>query len=114
MVFSNRAPTIAPGTADSTSSHASRSSVVSMLRRTRARSPAGISWDRSRQKYTTAAMNVPACRATSKVLLRSLKLSSSCQLNSQGTRIRWPLDEIGKNSDRPWVMPSTMACRIGM
>src|SRR5439155_9263200 len=63
---------------------------------------------------TTAPMNVPTCRATSKVLLRSLKLSSACQPNSHGTRIRWPLEEMGRNSDRPWVMPSTMACRTGM
>src|SRR5205823_1875299 len=52
--------------------------------------------------------------ATSNVLFRSLKLSSSCQLKSHGTRIRWPLDEMGRNSERPWVIPSTMACRRGM
>ena len=32
---------------------------------------------------------------------------------SAGAPVRWPLDEIGRNSERPCVSPRTMACRIG-
>src|SRR5437870_3683687 len=57
-------------------------------------------------------MNVPACSATSNVFSRP-GVAKSCQPNSQGTRMRCPLEEIGRNSDRPWVTPSAMAWTIG-
>jgi hypothetical protein len=54
------------------------------------------------------------CRATSKVFCRpAASPVKSSQPNSHGTRIRWPLEEIGKNSVRPCTMPRTMAWRIG-
>src|ERR671927_27375 len=49
--------------------------------------------------------------ATSNVLFRAGSFRID-QLNSHGTRIRWPELETGANSVMPWVRPSTIACRI--
>src|SRR5215213_11458551 len=59
------------------------------------------------------AARVPMCSATSKAFC-TLSLSKSFQPNNQGTMIKCPDEEIGRNSDRPWTRPSTMAWRMGM
>src|SRR4051812_39291229 len=63
----------------------------------------------------TAPTNVPMCRATSNAFSKSAPFlpTKSCQPNNHGTRMRWPLDETGRNSDRPWVTPRTIAWTIG-
>src|SRR5262245_33455121 len=38
----------------------------------------------------------------------------SCQPVSNGTRIKWPEEEIGRNSVIPWIKARTMICSIGM
>src|SRR3954462_4380802 len=54
------------------------------------------------------------CRPTSKVFCRlEASAAKSFQPNSHGASRRCPLEEIGKNSVRPWTMPKTMAWRIG-
>src|SRR6266566_1201875 len=62
----------------------------------------------SRQKYTTAPMKVPMCRATSNVLF-SCSFVRMLQWNSQGTRMRCPELETGANSVSPWTMPRMIA-----
>ena len=59
-----------------------------------------------------AATSVPMCSATSKAFSIDGE-SKSFQSKSHGVSSRWPLDEIGRNSDRPCTMPRTMACKIG-
>src|SRR3546814_8770726 len=51
---------------------------------------------------------------SSKALARESSPAKSFQSNSHGTRARWPDDEIGMNSVRPWTIPRTMAWRRGM
>src|SRR5512141_190980 len=36
----------------------------------------------------------------------------SGQPSSAGTRCRWAVDEMGRNSVTPWTRPSTAACRV--
>ena len=62
---------------------------------------------------THTATSVPMCSATSNAFC-TLSLSKSFQPNSQGTTIRWPDDEIGRNSDSPWTRPRMMAWMMGM
>src|SRR6476646_10596019 len=59
------------------------------------------------------AARVPMCSATSNAFC-TLSLSKSFHPKSHGTTIRWPDDEIGRNSDRPCTRPSTMAWMMGM
>ena len=40
-------------------------------------------------------------------------LAKSFQPNNQGTIMRCPLEEIGRNSESPWTMPRMTACKIG-
>ena len=107
----NSAPMIAPGIAVSSSSHASRSSTV-VIERVRSECQRGDarSDQTSRRKYARTAISVPTCSATSNVLLSESFDVSSVHPKSSGTRIRCPLDEIGRNSDRPWTIPRMIAC----
>ena len=66
------------------------------------------------RKYVAAPMKVPKCSATSKVFSVLVSPAKSFQLNSHGTISRWPLDEIGKNSVSPWVIPRTIAWKMGI
>ena len=50
--------------------------------------------------------------ATSKAF-STLLSSKSFQWKSHGTMIRWPDDEIGRNSVSPWTMPRMMAWMMG-
>src|SRR5216110_2042462 len=52
---------------------------------------------------------VPMWSAVSNAFSRPGWPVKSFHRKSQGTRIRWPLDEIGRNSDSPCVIPRTMA-----
>ena len=47
--------------------------------------------------------------ATSNVCLNCSSADTSSHPNSHGTMIRWPEDEIGRNSVMPWTMPRTNA-----
>src|SRR5690606_31341578 len=60
-----------------------------------------------------APARVPMWRATSKALARESSPAKSSQPNSHGTIARCPDEEIGMNSESPWTMPRTMACRRG-
>ncbi len=62
----------------------------------------------------TSAMNVPMWRATSKDSSSSGREANSVQWKSQGTIRRCPLEEMGRNSDRPWTIPRMMAWMTGM
>src|ERR1700755_1576417 len=53
------------------------------------------------------------CRAVSNAFSKPALPAKSCHPNSHGTTMRWPLEEMGRNSARPCTMPSTMAWRIG-
>ena len=70
--------------------------------------PARMSRIQSRQNTARTATSVPQCSATSKAS------PGSCHPNSQGTRMRCALEEIGKNSESPWTMPRTMAWTTDM
>ena len=116
-VDSSTAPTVAPGQRPrgrGATPAAGRGLHPAGPRATSTRpSPAGPGRPGSRRRPPT---KVPRCRATSNVRLKSALAApvSSSHPNSQGTRMRCPLDEMGRNSDSPWTMPSTMACRTGM
>src|ERR1700712_5167584 len=51
-------------------------------------------------------------RATSKAFCTLLSAKSFHPKN-HGTRMRWPDEEIGRNSDRPCVNPRMIACQMG-
>src|SRR5688572_30996884 len=53
------------------------------------------------------------CSATSKVFWSPSSPAKSSQSNSHGTSSRCPEELIGRNSEKPWTMPRTMAWRIG-
>ena len=59
----------------------------------------------SLQKYAPTATSVPRWSATSNVWLKRSFCSRYVQSALQGTRIRWPDDEIGRSS----VSPCTIA-----
>src|SRR3954467_6714163 len=102
-------PTMAAGIEETTNPQNSLRSAVSRKRRSpRERNPAPMSLIQSRQKTMRTAKSVPQCSATSKAR------PGSSQPSTQGTRMRWALEEMGKNSARPWTMPRTMAWWIGM
>ena len=61
----------------------------------------------------TTAISVPRCSETSNVWLNASCSFRYCQSPSQGTRIRWPEEEIGSSSVAPWTRPSTSACQFG-
>ena len=73
-----------------------------------------ISCSHSIRKYHSTASNVPKWSATSKAS------PGSSQPNNQGARAKWPELLIGRNSERPWMMPSAIAwsgvmiCRLGV
>ena len=109
ITSANSAPTTAAGTVASSSSHPRRpSGVGGRSRRNTRLSPSRTYTTTSRQKYPSTAMNVPMCSATSNVCCTEVS-SKSFHSKSQGTRMRWPLDEIGRNSVRPWTMPRMIA-----
>src|SRR6478609_714968 len=60
-----------------------------------------------------AAISVPRWRATANAFSADCA-SKSFQPNSHGTSSRCPLDEIGRNSDRPCTRPSTKAWKMGI
>src|ERR1051325_11730449 len=102
-------PTMAPGMVATTKPQNSLRSAVSRKRRSPSdRKPAEMSFTQSRQKTMRTAKRVPQWRATSKAR------PGSSHPSTQGTRMRWALEEMGKNSARPWTMPRTMAWWIGM
>src|SRR5205823_6385807 len=104
-----RFPTMAPGIEATTRPQKSRLSAVPRNCRSAIdRSPAETRRIQSRQKTMRTAKSVPQWSATSKAS------PGSSHPSTQGTRIRWALDEIGKNSARPWTMPRTMAWWTGM
>ena len=86
-----------------------RLAVRSSLRSRRGRRPRGRA--RSRRRRRRACRCAARRRRPSATLLPP---SKSCQPNSQGTRMRWPDDEMGRNSVRPWTMPRTMAWMMGI
>src|SRR5215831_13245985 len=99
--------------AEISSSQAMRSSTERIERRHSHRQAAEMYRARSWRKYHAAPTKVPTCNATSNVLLRLGWSVSSVHSNSSGTRMRWPLDEIGRNSERPCTIPKTIAWMIG-
>ena len=113
MTLVKSAPTRAPGIAVTRSSQAIRWSTV-VIERVRNECHAATTYDHtSRRKYASTAISVPTCSATSNVLFNESFDVSSVQPKSSGTRIRWPLDEIGRNSERPCTIPRMMAWRTG-
>src|SRR5512132_1337010 len=111
ITLSNSAPARAPGMVPTTNAQASSSSTEVMERRRMDRSQAARYRATSWRKYTSAPISVPMCSATSKVLLSS-GFCRMVQPKSQGTMIRCPELETGANSVTPWVIPSTIACRM--
>src|SRR5438067_8165298 len=102
-------PTMAPGIEATTRPQKSLRSAVSRKRRSPSdRNPAPISLTQSRQNTMRTAKSVPQWSATSKAR------PGSSHPRTQGTRMRWALEEMGKNSASPWTMPRTMAWWIGM
>src|SRR5262249_26195810 len=99
--------------AEISSSQAMRSSTERIERRHSDRQAAEMYRARSWRKYHAAPTKVPTCNATSNVLLRLGGSVSSVHLNSSGTRMRWPLDEIGRKLEGGCTIPSTTAWRIG-
>src|SRR3984893_4791000 len=102
-------PRMAPGIDATTSAQKTRRSGSGPMRRSAIeRRPALISRIQSFQNTSSTASSVPQCKATSKAS------PGSSQPNSQGTRMRCALLEMGRNSARPCTTPRTTACRIGM
>src|SRR5438067_2462622 len=102
-------PTMAPGIEATTRLQKSLRSEVSRNRRSPSdRNPAPMSRIQSRQNTKRTANSVPQWSATSKAR------PGSSHPSTQGTRMRWALEEMGKNSARPWTMPRMMAWWIGM
>jgi hypothetical protein len=61
---------------------------------------------RSARKYRRTAAIVPSCTTAVKAV------PGSSQPSMAGTIRRWPLDEIGRNSVRPWTSPRTIASSV--
>ena len=92
------------------------------------RQPA-VGWSPARWRWTTAAHavagvdrevlaevgddrdSVPMCSATSKAFSDARCRRSRPSRTATARGCRWPLEEIGRNSVRPWTMPRTMAWR---
>ena len=55
----------------------------------------------SLQKYAATATSVPRCSATSNVWLKRSFCSRYVHSAAQGTRMRWPDDEIGQELGQP-------------
>ena len=60
-----------------------------------------------------SAISVPMCSATSKAFSSDSLPAKSSHSKSHGTSSRWPDELMGRNSDSPWTMPSTMAWSDG-
>ena len=58
---------------------------------------------RSLQKWRTTAAIVPSCTTAVKAA------PGSSQPKNAGMMRRWAVDEIGRNSVRPWTIPRTIA-----
>ena len=91
--------------------HAIRPSLRRVRRRERRRGERTTGRGGSRRAAPTS---VPMWSATSKVFFRSRRRRSRPSRTATARRSGGPTDEMGRNSERPWTIPRTMACRIGM
>ena len=110
----NAAPMIAPGIADRSSSHASRC-VGGVDGADADRMQRGTHVDEQVVCGSTRARR-SACRGAGRRRTTSPAnryRRSRSNPNRSGTRRRWPLDEIGRNSERPCTIPRMMAWSVG-
>src|SRR3954447_26150495 len=69
--------------------------------------PAGISRSQSARKYTSSATSVAIWSIT---LNARLLMNGSVKPSRNGTTMRWPELETGRNPVSPWTTPMTSAC----
>src|SRR4051812_49313171 len=101
-------PARTAGIVATTSSQASRRSGSWPIDRSRmAAKPAGISRSQSARKYTSSATSVAIWSIT---LNARLLMNGSVKPSRNGTTMRWPELETGRNSVSPWTTPMTSAC----
>ena len=99
-------------------SQARRSVGVSIRRRARVCNHARMMTIQSRQKYSSKAMALPTCRATTNASQNDSgfdwAFTTLFQPNSDGNNTVWPRLEMGNSSATPCSAPRTTAWKVVM